>query len=184
LAYNREALCGKLGLDKNKFTVLLITGSFGIGNIEGIVNALCLDYQVLVVCAGNKRLYEKLKRKNYPQVRVFGFIDNIQELMAVSGLIITKPGGLTVSEALAMELPPIFISAIPGQEDGNIKALATYGVGLKPGDIEELKSLVEEYKSCPERAEIIKQGIREIKKPFACEELYNVIRQGGLWPAR
>lgn len=106
--YDKSIIFKNLGLQQDKFTVLIVTGSFGIGPIEEIVELLHNDAQILVVCARNRRLYKRLKYKSYPNLKVFGFIDNIQELMAISDLIITKPGGLTISESLAMDLPPIF----------------------------------------------------------------------------
>ncbi|HTY45861.1 MAG TPA: glycosyltransferase, partial [Patescibacteria group bacterium] len=123
------ALCRKFGIQENKFTVLVATGSFGIGPIARIVASL-QDVQVLVVCAKNKKLYRSLQEAAYPQARVFGFVDNIQELMAVSDIIITKPGGLSTVESLSMGLFPIFIVPIPGQETENIRCLAEQGVGM------------------------------------------------------
>ncbi len=127
--FNKELLLKELGLLADKFTVLITTGSFGIGPVEEIVNLLYKEVQIAVVCAKNKKLYSGLISKNYPNVRVYGFIDNIEELMAVSGIVIAKPGGLTISEILAMELTPVFISPIPGQETNNMAVLKNYGIG-------------------------------------------------------
>ncbi|MDD4900276.1 MAG: glycosyltransferase, partial [Candidatus Omnitrophica bacterium] len=118
-AYEREGLARNLGLNSDKFTVLIMTGSFGTGPLEEIASALSPLAQVIVVCARNEKLFRRLREKAYKNVKVFGFVDNIHELMAVSDCMITKPGGLSISEALAMELIPVFISAIPGQEVEN-----------------------------------------------------------------
>jgi len=173
----RGALFKKFNLDERKFTVLIVTGSFGIGPIEKIVDVLHRDAQVLVVCARNKKLFVRLKEKNYPQVRVFGFIDNIEELMGLADIAITKPGGLSICEILAMELVPIFISAIPGQETENVKALESYGVAKTARSVDEIKKIVLDYQAHPEELSRIKENIRRIKKPSAAEDLYNVIRQ-------
>jgi len=174
--FDRMSLCGKLGIDHDKFTVLLMTGSFGFGPLEEIVEALHKDCQVLVVCAGNKKLYTKLLRRNLENVKVFGFISNTEELMAAAQVIITKPGGGTITEVLIMELPVIFISAIPGQETANVQALSEYGIGVSPKSIEGIKNTVLDLKNNPEKIEELKQRIKKIKKPFACQELANVIR--------
>ena len=109
--------------------MLVVTGSFGIGPIEEIVQLLCNDYEVLAVCARNKRLFGRLKARAYPHTHVFGFVENIDELMTVSDVIITKPGGLTISESLCMDLIPLFIAAIPGQESMNVEVLQNAGIG-------------------------------------------------------
>lgn len=175
---NKEILCEKLGIANNKFTVLIVTGSFGMGPIQEIIGMLYKDTQILVVCAKNKELYERLKEKNYPDVLVFGFIDNMQELMAVSDVIVTKPGGLSISELLSLELAPVFISPIPGQETSNIEALKSYGVGISAKDANELQKIVLDYKEHPEKLTSIKENIKKIKKPNATQELCNVVRQG------
>jgi processive 1,2-diacylglycerol beta-glucosyltransferase len=174
--FDRRILCHKMGIDHKKFTVLLMTGSFGLGPLEEIVECLHKDCQVLVVCAGNKKLYARLLKRNLENVKVFGFISNTEELMAAAQVIITKPGGATITEVLIMELPVVFISAIPGQEIANVEALAGYGIGVSPKNIQEIKSIVLDLKNNPQRIEELRRKIREIQKPFACKELASVIR--------
>ena len=174
-AYEKDSLCEKFGVQKDKFTVLITTGSFGIGPIEKIVDLLYRQTQILVVCAQNRRLYRKLRSKKYPGVLVFGFINNLQELMAISDIIITKPGGLTISESLAMELLPIFITAIPGQETENIKILAQDEMGIYVRNLDSLKDIILDFKAHPDKLKKIKEKIKEIKKPFATEKLYHAL---------
>lgn len=173
--YEKNELYKKLGLKQDEFTVLITTGSFGLGPIEKIVDLLHKYTQIIVVCANNKWLYKRLKYKNYPNVKVFGFVDNIHELMAVSDIVIAKPGGLTISEILCMERVPIFIWPIPGQEINNLKAMESYGIGNYACRIEALKALVLDYKLHPDKLNKVKEIIKEIKKPSAVEDLYNVI---------
>jgi len=177
--YPRNILCKKFGIVDGKFTVLIITGSFGIGPIEDIVAELYQEVQILVVCANNQKLYDRLKSKNYPNVKIFGFVDNINELMGVADVIITKPGGMSISEALSMDLIPIFISAIPGQEKGNITALRHYGIAIEARHIEKIKYIVLDFKNHPERLKQIKENISLVKRPYAVQELYDVIRKSG-----
>ncbi|HPT39626.1 MAG TPA: glycosyltransferase [Candidatus Omnitrophota bacterium] len=174
--FDRRVLCHKFGIDHKKFTVLLMTGSFGLGPLEEIIEVLHKDCQILAVCAGNERLYSRLIKRNLENVKVFGFVSNAEELMAASQVIITKPGGATITEVLIMELPAIFISAIPGQETANVEALAKYGIGASPKNIEELKKVVLDLKNNPEKILELKQKIRQVQKPFACKELASVIR--------
>ncbi|MCX5698891.1 MAG: glycosyltransferase [Candidatus Omnitrophica bacterium] len=173
---NRTQLADKFGIDRNKFTVLIMTGSFGSGPLKEIAASLRCQAQVLVVCAKNKKLFGRLQKQNLENVKVFGFVNNAQELMAVSDVIITKPGGATITEVLIMELPVIFISAIPGQETANVEILAEYGIGISPKNIQEIKSIVVDLKNNPRKIEKLRRKIREIQKPFACKELASVIR--------
>lgn len=181
--HDRFNLAHKFGINPEKFTVLIATGSFGIGPIEEIVELLHKEAQILVVCARNQELYQKLKNKNYPQARIFHFIDNIEELMAVSDIIITKPGGLSISESLIMELLPVFIAPIPGQETENIEALEHYGVGIYPNSLDELKMAVLNFRENPEMLKSVKEAIRKLKRPFAAKEISDAVCQGSIGAA-
>ncbi|MBU1727001.1 MAG: hypothetical protein KJ880_05175 [Candidatus Omnitrophica bacterium] len=173
--FNKNALCEKFGIRCDGFTVLLLTGSFGIGPVEEMVELLQGKVQILAVCARNRGLYEKLQRRNFDNCRAFGFVDNIEELMAVSDMIITKPGGISISEALAMDLYPIFISPIPGQETENVEVMARYGVGILAKDIDSVEELVLGLKDDPERLKELRGVVAKVKKPMAAEEICNVV---------
>lgn len=174
--HDRETLCRRLNISYQRFTALIITGSFGIGPIEEIVSSLHNDIQLLVVCATNQKLFARLFKKNYPGVSLFKFVDNIEELMAVSDIIITKPGGLSIAEALAMELPLFFIAAIPGQETENMNILKNYGIGIKIKNMQHLKGMILGYQENPAKLNLIKENIRKIKKTSTAGEIYNALR--------
>lgn len=176
LNLDKTVLCKKLDLKPHEFTVLITTGSAGIGPVENIVKSLYNHVQIIVVCAGNKKLFNNLDAKHYPNVKVCGFIDNVQEVMAVSDVVIAKPGGLTTSEILSMEIVPLFISPIPGQETNNMKAMQSFGIGIFAKDAKTVKKLVLDYKDHPEKLLAAKEIIRKIKKPQAAESIYNAIR--------
>ena len=178
--FDKDSLCSKLGIDKDKFTVLVMTGSFGVGPLEEIADLLYQDVQVLVVCAANQKLYLRLKNKNLKNVKAFRFVDNTQEFMAVADMVITKPGGMTIAEILAMELVPVFISPILGQESSNADILASYGIGLKPENIEDIKNKVLDFKNNSLKLREIKDNIRKIKKPGALREICDALCQGSI----
>lgn len=175
LNYDKAGLRRKLGIREDKFTVLIMTGSFGLGPIEKITKLLHKDAQVLAVCARNKKLFEELSRQNLKDVKAFGFIDNANELMAASDLIVTKPGGLTISEVLALDLAPVFICAIPGQETENVRVLKEYGIGLSPRRPEEISKLVIELQNSPVELSRLKENISKLKKPHCLEEIRNAV---------
>jgi processive 1,2-diacylglycerol beta-glucosyltransferase len=172
----RYSLRSKFGLEASRFTLLLMTGSFGIGPVEKIIRLLAEAAQLLVVCANNRRLYCRLSALKIEGLRIFAFVDNVHELMAAADMIITKPGGLTITEALARELVPVFIAAIPGQEAGNARVLNRYGIGFSPGHLRQLRSIVEEFKNNPARLEEAKQRIRDFRKTDTLRKIYDAIR--------
>jgi processive 1,2-diacylglycerol beta-glucosyltransferase len=174
--FDRCALAQELDIDPKKFTVLLMTGSFGTGPLEKIAQLLSFKCQILLVCASNDRLYNRMMKRNPENVKVFGFVENAEELMAVSDCIVTKAGGSTIAEVVNMDLPPIFISVIPGQESANVEALRRLGVGMVPKNLPELKEMVLSLKSNPDMLEAIKERIEGIKRPLACQEISGVIR--------
>ncbi len=176
--YDKTEVRKRLGLQVDRFTVLMVTGSFGVGPLAGITDDLAGEVQLIVVCANNTALYQKLKRAKYPNVLVLGFVDNMAELMAASDLIITKPGGLTIAEVLASELTPLFISPIPGQETENIKVLKEYGIGASVPTTEILRRTVRDYKRHPLKLDAGLEYIRALRKTAAAQEIYDVIRAG------
>jgi processive 1,2-diacylglycerol beta-glucosyltransferase len=181
--YDKVVLARKFDFQPERFTVLISTGSSGIGEVEKVIEELHEEAQLLVVCANNRILYARLSRSNYRNVKVFGFIENMQELMAVSDMIITKPGGLTIAESLAMGLSPVFITAIPGQETENVRILAVNHIGVRARDSRLVKDIVLHFKYNPRELAIAKDAINKFKRPFAVKELCDEVCQGGIGAA-
>ncbi len=136
-AKNRAGVRLKLGLEEDYPTILIMGGAYGVlGDIVQICEELFQSdrrAQLIVVCGRNEKLrqtIEQLSRDAKNPVWVFGFTREVHELMAVSDLIVTKAGGLTVSEALAMELPMLLYRPIPGQETQNAAFLVKSRVAV------------------------------------------------------
>jgi processive 1,2-diacylglycerol beta-glucosyltransferase len=165
----------KLGLDAHKFTCLLMTGSFGIGPLKDIALGLCAKAQVILLCSHNKKLFTELSAKRLPGVKVLGFVDNLQDYMAAADVIVTKPGGLSIAEAVSTELVPLFISPIPGQETGNIRTLARYGVGLSLRNAQEACNAVLRYKDSPGRLQAAREAVSLLKKRDCLEDISRLI---------
>lgn len=144
-AYDREAIRSSLGLQPGLPTVMIMGGGGGLigGDWARLLQdpgLLPLPLQVIIVCGRNAKLQAKLARElaAYPHpVRLTGYVDNIPELMAASDLLITKPGGLTSSEALASGLPMLLYKPLPGQEHDNAAYLTGIGAAVQakgPGE--------------------------------------------------
>ena len=153
--YNKEEICSNFGLSLNKKTVLFFGGGeYGLGKSKTvqIFNTLTSfkDIQVIAVAGKNKKLKssfeEIVKEKNLENsFKVLPFTSMVPELMSISDLVITKPGGLTTSESLASNLPLIIINPIPGQEEENAEFLENAGAGIwlkKNDDVEKAFSSV------------------------------------------
>ncbi|MCX5696501.1 MAG: glycosyltransferase [Candidatus Omnitrophica bacterium] len=176
-AFNRDVLAKKLGLDSHKFTVLVCTGSFGIGKIEKVVEELSGEAQVLVVSANNKGLYSRLWARKFPGVFVYSFVNNIEELMGVSDIMIAKPGGMTISECLCMEIVPLFITAIYGQEVENINVLRRLNIGVDCRHLspEKIKEIILDFKAHPEKIDSLRENHKKLNRKFRVEEFCNAV---------
>lgn len=174
-AYDVGSVKDKLQIERERFTVLVATGSFGIGPIEEIIQALD-DFQVIVVCGHNASLYKTLTDKQYPNARVFGLVDNMHELMAVSDAMVTKPGGLSISEALVMQLPLIFFNPIPGQETNNIKVLNEHGVGISSKNIKHITNELTKLKTSHDLLTTVLMKTKAISRPSAVKDIVGLLK--------
>ena len=172
---DKEEIRRKLGLRNGVLTVLVATGSFGIGPIEEILASLT-GFQVLVVCGHNKNLYARLSGREKGLVKILGLVDNMDELMAVADVMVTKPGGLSISEALVMGLPMIFFSAIPGQEENNVKVLQEHGVGFDSRQVSDIVAVLRRLQAVPAELSAAKEKTRILGKPNAA---LDVVRLAG-----
>jgi len=134
------AIKAKFGLNNDWPTVLLMSGGMGLVNTSYLAKNICnnLSHVNLVAIAGrsNKKLFEKLSNIrpfNDNNYKVIQFTNDIDELMRVSDVIITKPGGITISECLFLQKPIIMVNPIPGQEEHNAEYVVKkhYGFWLK-----------------------------------------------------
>jgi 1,2-diacylglycerol 3-beta-galactosyltransferase len=133
---SKEELQRKFGLRPGLPIVLLVGGGDGAGGLQTAVRAISharLPVQLMVVTGRNKRLYAHLQRTkshlNVP-ITIFGFVQNMPELMHAADVIVTKAGPGTISEALACELPVILSGYVPGQEEGNVTFVTENDVGV------------------------------------------------------
>jgi len=164
----------KLGLKDGVFTVLVATGSFGIGPIEEIIAKLA-DFQIMVVCGHNKGLYQRLSRNQKELVKIFPLVNNMDELMAISDVMITKPGGLSISEALVSGLPIIFFNAIPGQESNNIRVLKEHGIGISGVAIDAMAGILKQFKEDNNSFHSACEQTKVLAKPNAAKDIIGII---------
>lgn len=175
-----NSLHAKWQTNNNKKKVLLMAGGAGVTALDKIAKEVLSernDIQFIALAGKNKKLLEKLKiiEKSYPDNLIaMGFTDKVHELMAISDLVMTKPGGLSTSECLAMNKPMVLVDPIPGQEEHNVIYLESLGVAKAATNIsndlqyviEHLDVYKEAYKNIPilNSEKIIKSKVIELLK--------------------
>ena len=164
-----------LKLEENRFTILVTSGSFGLGPTSAVLDGLkefAPRIQAIVVCGRNETQCQSLEKEGYPfPVRIFGFVSNMDELMEASDLLIAKPGGATTAESLAKGLPMVVLKPIPGQEAGNASLLRERNASFfleKPSDIRVIIKGILDY---PQVLEEKKKSIERLAKADAGAEL-------------
>lgn len=182
--YDKRELLNIYGL-KDKLTFLLMGGSLGIGEIKKLFIKLIkgdLDIQIIMVCGKNEKLKNQIekiysKSNSAKKAIILGFTDKVHELMTISDWIITKPGGLTVTEALLMQLPIVIMSPIPGQEERNTSYLLNNGVAVKLDDIANFEKIYNQYLSNSLRINHIKEMCKHLSKPDSVKDITNFLYQ-------
>jgi len=171
----------KLGLNIGLFTVLIIGGGFGVGPIEELVKkigSLKLNVQFMIVCGHNEELCEKMKALVSVlgiKAQVYGFVDNVYELMSASDILVTKSGGLTSSEALAKGLPAIFIKPIPGQEMRNSRSLETKNAAVMAKDVNFVSIKIKELFENPDTLNKMNAAVKKIARPNSANDIVKII---------
>ena len=178
---DRNTVLSELNLDPDKFTVLLMGGSFGAGSIKDTLEELISidrDFQVIVVTGRNKSLKEKLEKSLISSedtidknISVLGFTDKMNDLLASVDILVSKPGGLTTTESLLKEVPMIIPYFIPGQEEENLDFLSNCGASLRTSKKFTLSVILKVLIDNPNRIDMIKKNIKSIKKLNASQDI-------------
>lgn len=169
----RAPLLSKHGLAADRPVVLQLAGGFGVGPIEMLYEALLrvdVPLQVVAVCGRNQQLKTAIEKVPVPErhrANVLGFTKEIDELMAVADVIVSKPGGLTTSEILARGAVMVIVNPIPGQESRNSDYLLENGAAIKANNTAVLGQKVTALLSDPKRLQQLRANVRRIARPRA-----------------
>lgn len=179
---NREQgeLRKEFGLAEGLFTILLVGGGEGMGNVFAVARAVAqasLDLQLLIVTGRNEKLKARLDQVSWEvPTRVLGFADNVPALMHAADLIITKAGPSTISEALVCGLPMLISGSLRGQEEGNAEWVVETGAGLLTTTpqkvVAALKKLLQPENEALSR---MAQSARQAARPLAALEAARLI---------
>lgn len=224
----REEVLDELGFDKDKLTVLIMAGSFGVTDIleiyENLLN-IDVDYQIIVITGRNQRLYDAFERllndekeivteeepellkrygddtvlrflyeqselvkekltqtffpttENHKPTKLFFFINNVDDYMHASDLIVTKPGGLTTSESIACALPMVVFKAYPGQEEQNAALLVENNIGVileKSGDAADT---VGDLLKNRDKLLSMRESCRQYVRKNSCQNIFELAKK-------
>ena len=180
----KEALCARERLDPNIPIVLMMAGSFGVTGVLDFYTQLAQstkDLQIIVITGRNIRLFDHLDRKiqelnTSKNTKLLYFVDNVEDYMHIADLIVTKPGGLTVTESIACHLPMAIYSAFPGQEEDNVTFLLEQNAAVlvdKKNGAQEILDLLHS----PEKLAAMKESCKRLALPNAAEDIFNLAKQ-------
>ncbi|MEG6586180.1 MGDG synthase family glycosyltransferase [Dendrosporobacter sp. 1207_IL3150] len=174
---NDCTIMSDLKLSNNLPTILIMGGGLGLGGVRETLESLEAIpklLQILVVTGENRSLRQGLTvhaATSKHKIHIFGFTKQIAELMISSDLLITKPGALTISEALAMKLPMVFFQPIPGQERDNAAHITQKGAAVLVETSAQLKNSVERLISHPSEIQSMKARAAMLSKPRAVDDI-------------
>lgn len=178
---NKEATRRSLRLNDDLTTILIMGGGQGLGPIEDLIyaiNTIEKPFQIIVVCGTNKKLRNWLEKRKLlfrKKMAVLGYTKEVEMLMDVSDLVVTKPGGLTTAEALTKNLPLVIVNPIPGQEAKNTEFLLSEGVAVKAKNPLDAAVLIEDLLNHPKKLEQMKLNTQKHAQPQSAINAANLI---------
>lgn len=184
--YDKEKLLKEFNLQPGKQTILFFGGGeYGLGKsktfniFENLIQAH-ENMQVIAISGKNpemKKEFENIIEKHNKSncVKLLSYTNKVPELMSISDLVVTKPGGLTTSESLASCLPMVIINPIPGQEKENAEFLENHGIAVWIKNSNESKMIFELLLSNKEKLEDMKKNTSILAKPFSTAEICRIL---------
>ena len=183
-SYERKDVLNSIGFNEDSFTILLMSGSFGVDHVLKIFKILVnlnKELQIIIITGNNNYLYHKFEHliannKNKSiKFHLIKYTDNVSKYMKICDVLVTKPGGLTTTEAIFSQLPIIFFDAYPGQEEKNADFILKNKIGMRISDSEEnINSFIELI----ENRQILnkmKENILSIQKQNFIDNLIKII---------
>lgn len=170
-----------LDLAPDRPIALLVGGGLGIGVEDSVDEALAglpEDVQLVVVCGKNEAARERLAARSvaHSRFRVLGYVNGLSGLLAAADVVITKAGGLTTAEALALGRPLILMGAIPGQEEGNLRHLVANGAALRATYPGALRAGLEAFFTNTALRFRLSVSARGLGRPAAAQHIVSTLR--------
>ncbi|MGL5378671.1 MGDG synthase family glycosyltransferase [Clostridium sp.] len=168
--------------DGEYFNILLMGGSMGLKNISYVLKELLNNthkLRITVVCGNNENLKDDLLKRYGTSIKdkklhILGFSKDVDSLMDYSDLIISKPGGLTVSESINKKLPLLIPFAIPGQETQNTDFLTSHGYALYVDNLLELNLVIDNLITCPNELNEIRNKYSNLSSTYSKDGIVSI----------
>lgn len=184
--YDKEELLKHFGLKPNKRTVLFFGGGeFGLGKSRtlDILRSFVTDFndiQIVAISGKNikmKKKFENIVKDSHTEnnVTILEYTNEIPELMSISDLIVTKPGGLTTTESIASGVPIIVINPIPGQEEENAAYLEKKGVAIWLKKDMDIRETLQSIFSDPDKMREMKIRARILSKRYSTKDICKIL---------
>lgn len=180
---DKNKLQQELGLTPGLPTILIMAGSFGVTNIAKIYRSIAvidMPFQMIVITGRNQRLYDYFSEiipESPKKTKLVFFTNEVEKYMHASDLIITKPGGLTVSEALACNIPLAVFDAIPGQEEDNANFLLQHEMAIRIQKGEDCADSIRALLQDHERLEKMRSSCASFDKSQSPTNILSLINE-------
>ena len=167
------------GLELDRDVLLLMAGGLEAGDLRALIGqlrSLAWPLTVLVVCGRSQELYKvaneaAAEAPGPASFRVFGRVDDVPDLMAAADVVVSKPGGLTSSEALAAGLPLLLVSPYPLQEEANANVLLENGAAQRIEPLSTFNHKLRKLLDDPEHREAMRAAARRLGRPSAATDV-------------
>jgi processive 1,2-diacylglycerol beta-glucosyltransferase len=172
---DRRTARAKLGIKQDALQLLVLFGGTGHGNPQRIlaeIEKMHHPLEIVLVTGRNRRLEKRLRKRygSLPHVRVLGWVDNMHEWMVTSDLMISKPGGGTLTEGFACGLPMLAFDPLPGNEERTCRWIEKWGAGIWIKRPQELAPKIESLLAVPAPLAALRHKAGELARPYAARD--------------
>ena len=176
-SYDKVLCRQELGLDTDMPVVLMMGGGLGLGGMDAAMDQLekiKMKLQLLVIAGRNEDLKKKVDAfaaKSHHNIITWGYTDRVPVMMAASDILITKPGALTLTEAMSLGLPMVLHEPIPGPETDNARFMSEGGMAVWLHSGDSLSKIIGDLLAYPEKLEQMSQNSLKYRRTDAAKEI-------------
>lgn len=178
---DKKTVLEELGLKSEVPTILMMAGSFGVTNVFKIyreIENIDIEVQIIIITGKNQKLYDQFSdiiESSNKKTKLIYFTNEVNKYMQGADIIITKPGGLTVTESIACNIPMAIFDAIPGQEEENAEFLVKHNMATKIGNENSCAEVIIDLLLDKNKLDNMKKACKSFDKNNSSENIFNLI---------